>query len=114
MDEFQFRLACDRRPIHHLARQTRFNKYFSFVEDNNESRRRQVHSSMMMGGGTGPDPDVMDAIGRGNAVVFFDVALGEGANAAELGRIKLELFVKDVRTEFLCLLVLLRLSRRID
>ena len=42
------------------------------------------------------DPDVMAAIERGNAVVFLDVALGEGANAAELGRVKLELFVKDV------------------
>jgi hypothetical protein len=47
---------------------------------------------------TGPDPAVMDAIERGNAVVFFDICLGEGENAAELGRIKLELFVKDVRT----------------
>jgi hypothetical protein len=44
----------------------------------------------------GADPEVMAAIERGNAVVFFDVALGEGQNAAELGRIKLELFVKDV------------------
>ena len=44
------------------------------------------------------DPDVMDAIERGNAVVFLDVALGEGSNAANLGRIKLELFVKDVST----------------
>ena len=46
--------------------------------------------------GGGADPDVIDAIERGNAVVFFDVVLGEGANAAELGRIKLELFVNDV------------------
>jgi hypothetical protein len=45
----------------------------------------------------GPDPAVMEAIARGNAVVFFDIALGEGANAADLGRIKLELFVQDVR-----------------
>jgi hypothetical protein len=46
---------------------------------------------------TGPDPAVMDAIERGNAVVFFDVALGaEGENAVPLGRIKFELFVKDV------------------
>jgi hypothetical protein len=44
----------------------------------------------------GADPEVMAAIDRGNAVVFFDIALGEGPNAAELGRIKLELFVKDV------------------
>jgi hypothetical protein len=44
----------------------------------------------------GADPEVMEAIERGNAVVFFDIALGEGTNAAELGRIKLELFVKDV------------------
>lgn len=45
----------------------------------------------------GPDPAVMEAIERGNAVVFFDVVLGaEGENAAPLGRIKLELFVKDV------------------
>jgi hypothetical protein len=51
-----------------------------------------------MASSTGPDPVVMDAIERGNAVVFFDICLGEGENAAELGRIKLELFVKDVRT----------------
>jgi peptidyl-prolyl isomerase H (cyclophilin H) len=44
---------------------------------------------------TGPDPAVMEAIERGNAVVFFDVALGEGTNAPVLGRIKLELFVQD-------------------
>lgn len=43
----------------------------------------------------GPDAEVMAAIERGNAVVFMDVALGEGNNAVELGRIKLELFVKD-------------------
>jgi hypothetical protein len=42
------------------------------------------------------DPEVMAAIDRGNAVVFFDIGLGEGANTAELGRIKVELFVKDV------------------
>ena len=48
-------------------------------------------------GGGGPDPAVMEAIERGNAVVFFDVVLGaEGENAAPLGRIKMELFVKDV------------------
>jgi peptidyl-prolyl isomerase H (cyclophilin H) len=40
-----------------------------------------------------PDPAVMEAIERGNAVVFFDVVLGE--EGAPLGRIKLELFVKD-------------------
>jgi hypothetical protein len=51
---------------------------------------------MMVGG---PDPDVMAAIDKGNAVVFLDVALGEGANVVELGRIKLELFVKDVSVE---------------
>jgi hypothetical protein len=45
----------------------------------------------------GPDPEVTAAIEeRGNTVVFFDVTLGNDANAAELGRIKLELFVKDV------------------
>eukprot|EP00977_Amphora_coffeiformis_P014623 scaffold4133_cov146-Amphora_coffeaeformis.AAC.7 len=48
---------------------------------------------------TGPDPAVMEAIERGNAVVFLDVALGEGAGAPVLGRIKLELFVKDVRRD---------------
>jgi peptidyl-prolyl isomerase H (cyclophilin H) len=35
----------------------------------------------------------MEAIERGNAVVFFDVVLGE--EGAPLGRIKLELFVND-------------------
>ena len=44
----------------------------------------------------GPDPEVMEAINKGNAVVFLDVSLGEGGNAAFLGRIKLELFVRDV------------------
>lgn len=44
----------------------------------------------------GPDPDVMAAVDRGNAVVFFDVMAGEGNNASDLGRIKMELFVKDV------------------
>lgn len=50
----------------------------------------------MQAGGGGPDPAVMGAIERGNAVVFLDVSLGEGENASELGRIKLELFVNDV------------------
>lgn len=49
----------------------------------------------MQAGGGGPDPVVMAAIERGNAVVFLDVALGEGDNSSELGRIKLELFVND-------------------
>lgn len=43
----------------------------------------------------GPDPAVMEAIERGNAVVFMDVALGEGSGAAPLGRIKLELFTQE-------------------
>lgn len=50
----------------------------------------------MQTGGGGPDPAVMAAIERGNAVVFLDVALGEGESSSNLGRIKLELFVKDV------------------
>jgi hypothetical protein len=44
----------------------------------------------------GPDPDVIAAIDRGNVVVFFDITAGEGTNSSELGRIKIELFVKDV------------------
>ena len=48
----------------------------------------------------GPDPAVMEAINRGNAVVFLDVVLGGGtedkSGGSPLGRIKLELFVKDV------------------
>ena len=49
----------------------------------------------------GPDPAVMEAINRGNAVVFLDVVLGGGkedkskSGGNPLGRIKLELFVKD-------------------
>jgi len=50
---------------------------------------------------TGPDPAVMEAVERGNAVVFLDVALGDGAGAPILGRIKLELFVKDVCSRIL-------------
>ena len=49
-----------------------------------------------MQAGSGPDPAVMGAIERGNAVVFLDVAMGEGENTSPLGRIKLELFVNDV------------------
>jgi hypothetical protein len=49
---------------------------------------------------SGPDPAVMEAIERGNSVVFLDIALGEGDSAVPLGRIKLELFVKDVRRMF--------------
>jgi len=58
------------------------------------------------------DELVRNAIDKGNEVVFFDVALGEGggggggggegtttpnnnANSADLGRIKMELFTKD-------------------
>lgn len=44
----------------------------------------------------GPDPEVMEAINKGNAVVFLDISLGEGDTAAPLGRIKLELFAQDV------------------
>ena len=54
----------------------------------------------MQAGGGGPDPAVMAAVERGNAVVFLDVALGEGDNSSDLGRIKLELFVKDVSRFF--------------
>ena len=50
---------------------------------------------------SGPDPAVMDAINRGNKVVFFDIAMGDDSqdkdNSVALGRIKLELFVQDVR-----------------
>lgn len=49
---------------------------------------------------TGPDPAVMEAIERGNAVVFLDVALGDHDGAPLLGRIKLELFVQDVRLTY--------------
>jgi peptidyl-prolyl isomerase H (cyclophilin H) len=54
-------------------------------------------SAMMMGGDNnmvavaGPDPAVMDALGRGHAVVFLDVSVSGHA----LGRIKLELFTRD-------------------
>jgi peptidyl-prolyl isomerase H (cyclophilin H) len=45
---------------------------------------------------TSPDPTVMEAIERGNVVVFFDVSLGEsGDNETPLGRIKIELFQQD-------------------
>ena len=45
----------------------------------------------------GPDPEVAAAIERGNSVVFMDVVLGaDAAAASDLGRIKIELFVKDV------------------
>ena len=53
----------------------------------------------------GPDSAVAEATERGNSVVFFDVSLGGGGGDDEsgagyggssLGRIKLELFVKDV------------------
>ncbi len=50
---------------------------------------------------SGPDPAVMEAIGRGNKVVFFDIAMGDMEDkegSVALGRIKLELFVQDVST----------------
>ena len=49
-----------------------------------------------MNASSGPDPAVMEAIERGNAVVFFDLAMGELDQAVPIGRVKLELFVKDV------------------
>ena len=55
-----------------------------------------MSSTAAMAGMGSADPEVMAAIERGNAVVFFDIAFGEGDGAADLGRIKLELFVKDV------------------
>jgi|AntRauTorckE5430_2_1112549.scaffolds.fasta_scaffold03322_7 hypothetical protein len=45
---------------------------------------------------TGPDPSVMNAIEKGNKVVFFDMEMGELGKGTPLGRIKLELFVKEV------------------
>jgi peptidyl-prolyl isomerase H (cyclophilin H) len=46
-----------------------------------------------------PDPAVKEAVEvRGNVVVFFDLVLGEATEAGgpgDLGRIKLELFVKE-------------------
>lgn len=48
---------------------------------------------------SGPDQAVLDAIERGNQVVFFDIAMGdpdEKESSVTLGRIKLELFVQDV------------------
>jgi hypothetical protein len=68
--------------------------YSAFIFSKQNSNRM----ASTTGGVGGADPDVMEAIRRGNAVVFFDVELGEGANAASLGRVKLELFVKDVRS----------------
>ena len=52
---------------------------------------------------SGPDTAVLEAISRGNRVVFFDIALGGGGTddadgeqeGKPLGRIKLELFAKD-------------------
>ena len=55
---------------------------------------------------SGPDPAVMEAVGRGNCVVFFDVVLGGtateggggggGKGGQHLGRIKMELFCSEV------------------
>lgn len=50
----------------------------------------------MISDAIGPDPAVMAAIEKGNAVVFLDVSLGEGENEVLLGRIKIELFTQDV------------------
>ena len=44
----------------------------------------------------GPDPAVMAAIEKGNKVVFFDIEMGEIGKSTPLGRIKMELFVKEV------------------
>eukprot|EP00980_Cylindrotheca_fusiformis_P015859 scaffold4637_cov128-Cylindrotheca_fusiformis.AAC.30 len=56
---------------------------------------------MASGGMSGADPEVLAAIDRGNAVAFLDIGLGDGSNVAELGRIKLELFVRDVSGSFM-------------
>jgi hypothetical protein len=76
-------------------------------------------TSTSIAGGGGPDPEVISAVEqRGNVVVFFDMVLGgepsksAGGSAssagagtsqtagADLGRIKLELFVKDVSLKY--------------
>jgi len=48
---------------------------------------------------TGPDPAVMNSIEKGNKVVFFDIEMGEPGKGTPLGRIKLELFVKEVSSK---------------
>ena len=54
---------------------------------------------------SGPDQAVMEAIERGNKVVFFDIAMGDAEDtegSVALGRIKLELFVQDVSFLLCC------------
>jgi peptidyl-prolyl isomerase H (cyclophilin H) len=46
-------------------------------------------------GGSGPDPLVLEAVERGHAVVFLDVAMGTEGDETPLGRIRLELFTQD-------------------
>ena len=44
-----------------------------------------------------PDALVIDAINRGNVVCFFDISIGDAkTSGSDLGRIKFELFAKDV------------------
>jgi hypothetical protein len=74
-------LACVRPVVHRYS--AAYTRHFIVV----------MNDADMIGG---PDPEVMEAINKGNAVVFLDVSLGEGENTAFLGRIKLELFVRDV------------------
>lgn len=70
------------------------------AEDNNSRTIMASAAAAAASLQQGPDPAVMEAINRGNAVVFLDVVLGGGKSGGNpLGRIKLELFVKDVSDE---------------
>ena len=88
------------RRTHQIVHTNPTNPYIVFEKIEIMQAASGGASSGGSGGGGigGPDPAVMAAIERGNAVVFLDVALGEGDNMSPLGRIKLELFVQDVRT----------------
>jgi len=59
-------------------------------------------------GGT-PDLYVAEALSRGNEVVFFDIVMGGDEKlgvGSELGRIKLELFTKDVGLDYASLKIM--------
>lgn len=55
----------------------------------------KVNTYTTMASISGPDPAVMDAISRGNVVVFLDIGVGDDENTRNIGRIKLELYIQD-------------------
>ena len=88
-------------PVEQPSHPRRRHPHQIIIDPNNPPRSSTTSTmAAIPTGPSGADPAVIDAINRGNVVVFFDVVLGgsegEEDKGKPLGRIKLELFVKDV------------------